>query len=238
MELVGLVRVREALNGGNLVRCGGYEFIKDTLAKRHLLQCQLPPVQPFPGIGSFWGLQQPEHAAIYAIYSCKIFRLGGQNRIERWRLARFVGYTGEILDFGVGLRLANSGAQRKITDYYKKEKKVLQETTTRQDTQQDKKLMKDTRTRQEIQDKALHRRTTPSHREAKPKSKQERGDYNRRIPHDVHERCTARMRTGVDLTLTTVKVTAMSRNTTKGAQRMVTFTAGMIQAVKVDLQPG
>jgi hypothetical protein len=37
-----------------------------------------------------------------------------------------------------------------------------------------------TRTRQEIQDKALHRRTTPSHRKAKPKTKQECGDCNRR----------------------------------------------------------
>ena len=43
-------------------------------------------------------------------------------------------------------------AQRKITDYYKNDKKLLQETTTRQDTQQDKELTKDTRTRQEIQD--------------------------------------------------------------------------------------
>jgi hypothetical protein len=77
-------------------------------------------------------------------------------------------------------------AQRKITGYYKKDKKLLQETTTRQDTQQDKKLMKDTRTRQEIQDKELHRRTTPGHRKAKPKKKQECGDYNRRITHDVH----------------------------------------------------
>ena len=49
--------------------------------------------------------------------------------------------------------------------------------------------------------------------------------------------CMARMRTGADLTQTTVKVTTINRNTTKGAQRMVTFTAGMIQAVKVDLQP-
>jgi hypothetical protein len=54
-------------------------------------------------------------------------------------------------------------AQKKITDYYKNDKNLLQETTTRQDTQQDKKLMKDTRTRQGIQDKALHRRTTPGH---------------------------------------------------------------------------
>ena len=77
-------------------------------------------------------------------------------------------------------------AQRKITDYYKNDKKLLQETTTRQDTQQDKKIMKDTRTRQEIQDKALHQRTTPSHRKAKPKTKQECGDYNRRPTHDVH----------------------------------------------------
>jgi hypothetical protein len=46
--------------------------------------------------------------------------------------------------------------------------------------------MKDTRTRQEIRDKALHRRTTPSHRKAKPKTKQECGDYNRRLAHDVH----------------------------------------------------
>jgi hypothetical protein len=77
-------------------------------------------------------------------------------------------------------------AQRKITDYYKNDKKLLQETTTRQDTQQDKELMKDTRTRQEIQDKALlHRRTTPGHRKSKPKTKQECGDYNRRITHDV-----------------------------------------------------
>jgi hypothetical protein len=66
-------------------------------------------------------------------------------------------------------------------------KKILQETATiRQDTQQDKKLMKDTRTRQEIQDKALHRRTTPSHRKGKPKMKQECGDYNRGLAHDVH----------------------------------------------------
>ena len=74
-------------------------------------------------------------------------------------------------------------AQRKITDYYKMTKKLLQETTTRQDTQQDKELMKDTRTRQEIQDRALHRRTTPSHRKAKPKTKQECDDYNRRPAH-------------------------------------------------------
>jgi hypothetical protein len=46
--------------------------------------------------------------------------------------------------------------------------------------------MKDARTRQEIQDKALHRRTTPGHRKAKPKTKQECGDYNRRPTHDVH----------------------------------------------------
>jgi hypothetical protein len=46
--------------------------------------------------------------------------------------------------------------------------------------------MKDTQTRQEIQDKAPHRRTTPGHRKAKPKTKQERGDYNRRLAHDVH----------------------------------------------------
>jgi hypothetical protein len=77
-------------------------------------------------------------------------------------------------------------AQRKITDYYKNDKRLLQETTTRQDTQQDKKLMKDARTRQEIQDKALHRRTMPDHRKAKPKTKQEYGDYNRRLTHDVH----------------------------------------------------
>jgi hypothetical protein len=32
-------------------------------------------------------------------------------------------------------------AQRKITDYYKNDKKTLQETTTRQDTQQDKKTI-------------------------------------------------------------------------------------------------
>jgi hypothetical protein len=55
-------------------------------------------------------------------------------------LARFVGYTGEILDFGVGLRLANSGAQRKITDYYKQDKKSITKNdhktrhTTRQET--------------------------------------------------------------------------------------------------------
>jgi hypothetical protein len=55
-------------------------------------------------------------------------------------------------------------AQRKMT------KKLLQETTTRQDTQQDKELMKDTRTRQEIQDKELHRRTTPGHRKEKAKN--------------------------------------------------------------------
>jgi hypothetical protein len=60
--------------------------------------------------------------------------------------------------------------QRKITEYYKNDKELLQETTTRQDTQQDKELTKDTRTRQEIQDKALHRRTTPGHRKAKPKT--------------------------------------------------------------------
>jgi hypothetical protein len=66
--------------------------------------------------------------------------------------------------------------QRKTTRYYKNDKDSLQETTTRQDTQQDKELTKDTRTRQEIQDKALHRRTTPSHRKAKPKTKQEHGD--------------------------------------------------------------
>jgi hypothetical protein len=48
--------------------------------------------------------------------------------------------------------------------------------------------------------------------------------------------CTARMRIGVDLTLTTVKVTTMNRNTTKGTQRVVTITVGTIQAVKVGLQ--
>jgi hypothetical protein len=30
------------------------------------------------------------------------------------------------------------------------------------------------------------RRTTPGHRKAKPKTKQECGDYNRRLTHDVH----------------------------------------------------
>jgi hypothetical protein len=59
-------------------------------------------------------------------------------------------------------------------------------TTRRQDTQQDKELTKDTRTRQEIQDKALHRRTTPSHWKAKPKTKQEYGDYNRRPARDIY----------------------------------------------------
>jgi hypothetical protein len=82
-------------------------------------------------------------------------------------------------------------AQRKITDYYINDQKKIQETTPRQDTQQDKKIMKDTRTRQEIQDKALvlHRRTTPGHRKAKPKTKQECGDYNGRPTHDA---CMAR----------------------------------------------
>jgi hypothetical protein len=75
--------------------------------------------------------------------------------------------------------------QRKMTEYYKNDKDLLQETTTRQDIQQDKKLLKDTRTRQELQDRALHRRTTPGHRKAKPKTKQECGDY-RRLAHDVH----------------------------------------------------
>jgi hypothetical protein len=75
-------------------------------------------------------------------------------------------------------------AQRKITDYYKNHKKLLQETTTRQDTQQDKKIMKDTRTRQEIQDKVPHRRTTPSHRKAKPKTKQE--SRVRRLQQKTH----------------------------------------------------
>jgi hypothetical protein len=95
--------------------------------------------------------------------------------------------------------------------------------------------MKDTRTRQEIQDKALHRRTTPGHRKAKPKMKQECDNYNRRPAHDVH---------GKDedwsgpCTVTTVKVTAMNRNTTKGTRRMVAITMGTIQAAKVDLQTG
>jgi hypothetical protein len=48
--------------------------------------------------------------------------------------------------------------------------------------------------------------------------------------------CTARMRTRVDLTLTTVKVTTMNRNTTKGTRRVVAITVETIQAVKVDLQ--
>jgi hypothetical protein len=38
--------------------------------------------------------------------------------------------------------------QRKVTGYYKNDKELLQETTTRQDTQQDKELTKDIRTRQ------------------------------------------------------------------------------------------
>jgi hypothetical protein len=49
--------------------------------------------------------------------------------------------------------------------------------------------------------------------------------------------CTARMRTGVDLTLTAVKVSTMNRNTMKGTQRVVAIAVGTIQAVKqVDLQ--
>jgi hypothetical protein len=114
-------------------------------------------------------------------------------------------------------------------------KKLLQETTTRQDTQQDKELMKDTRTRQEIQDKALHRRTTPSHRKAKPKTKQECDDYNRRPANDVHGE-DEDWSSGPYATLTTVEVATMNRNTTKGTQRTVAITAGTIQAVKADLQ--
>jgi hypothetical protein len=75
--------------------------------------------------------------------------------------------------------------QRKTADYHKNDKKLLQETTTRQDTQQDKKPMKDTRTRQKIQDTALHRRTTPSHRKAR-EGRVASDDYNRRLAHDVH----------------------------------------------------
>jgi hypothetical protein len=69
-------------------------------------------------------------------------------------------------------------AQRKIPDYYKNGKNLLQETTTRQDTQQDKELMKDTRTRHKTRNTRqsatrVHRRTTPSHRKAEPKAKNE-----------------------------------------------------------------
>jgi hypothetical protein len=48
--------------------------------------------------------------------------------------------------------------------------------------------MKETRTNQEIQDKALHRSANhaPGHREAKPKTKQEYGDYNRRPTRDMY----------------------------------------------------
>jgi hypothetical protein len=50
--------------------------------------------------------------------------------------------------------------------------------------------------------------------------------------------CTARMRIGVDLALTTVRVSTMNRNMTKGTRRMVAIAVGAIQAVKVDLQTG
>jgi hypothetical protein len=62
-------------------------------------------------------------------------------------------------------------AQRKITDYYKNDKKTI----TRNDH-------KTRNTRQST----IHRRTTPGNRKAKPKTKQECGDYNRRTTHDVH----------------------------------------------------
>jgi hypothetical protein len=125
-------------------------------------------------------------------------------------------------------------AQRKITDYYKNDKKLLQGTTTRQDTQQDKKIMKDTRTRQEIQDK---KRYIGEPRQAIGKQSQKRSKSAATTTEDPPMMCMARMGTGADLTQTTVEVTTMNRNMTKGAQRMVTFTAGMIQAVKVDRQP-
>jgi hypothetical protein len=70
-------------------------------------------------------------------------------------------------------------AQRKITDYYKNGKNLLQETTTRQDTQQDKELMKDTRTRHKTRNT---RQSATSANHPKPQESRAKNEARARRP--------------------------------------------------------